>query len=57
MDFVIVDQFVDRTNHAREMSFFEPGIVVHIGFAHPVCTHLTHALFYRMRSLKIAGAS
>ncbi len=37
MDFVIADQFVDRTNYARDMSFFEKGIVAHIEFAHPVC--------------------
>ena len=27
LDFVLVDQFVDRTNHAREMTFFDKGIV------------------------------
>src|SRR4030042_517623 len=36
LDFVAVDQFIDRTNHAREMSFFSKGIVAHIVFAHPV---------------------
>src|SRR4030042_2280860 len=36
LDFVVVDQFIDRTNHAREMSFFSKGIVAHIVFAHPV---------------------
>ncbi|MFA5090149.1 MAG: S-methyl-5'-thioadenosine phosphorylase [Candidatus Omnitrophota bacterium] len=45
MDFVIVDQFVDRTNYAREMSFFEEGIVAHIGFSQPVCLQLRNALF------------
>ena len=27
LDFVVVDQFVDRTNHGRDMSFFDRGIV------------------------------
>lgn len=45
MDFVVPDQFVDRTNYARDMSFFDDrGIVAHISLAHPVCgvlgTHL-----------------
>ncbi|MFA5115099.1 MAG: S-methyl-5'-thioadenosine phosphorylase [Candidatus Omnitrophota bacterium] len=40
MDFVVADQFVDRTNHARDMSFFEEGIVAHIEFSHPVCEEL-----------------
>ena len=34
---VIPDQFVDRTNQARRMTFFGDGLVVHIPFAHPVC--------------------
>ncbi len=45
MDFVIVDQFVDRTNHARQMTFFNGGIVSHISFAHPVCNELVDLLF------------
>ena len=40
LDFVAVDQFVDRTNHARKMTFFDQGIVAHIVFAHPVCDEL-----------------
>ncbi len=38
-DFVIVDQFLDRT-FAREKSFFGPGLVAHVGFAEPVCPRL-----------------
>lgn len=45
MDFVVIDQFVDRTNHAREMSFFTQGIVAHTMFAHPVCNELASALY------------
>lgn len=45
MDFVAVDQFVDRTNYARDMSFFENGIVAHIEFSHPVCEELRGILY------------
>jgi 5'-methylthioadenosine phosphorylase len=36
-DFLIPDQFIDRTNQARKTTFFENGIVAHVGFADPVC--------------------
>ncbi len=36
LDFVIPDQFVDRTRH-RVDTFFGDGLVVHIGFGEPVC--------------------
>ena len=42
-DFVIVDQFIDRT-FAREKSFFGPGCVAHVSVAHPVCPRLGDAL-------------
>ncbi len=45
LDFVVVDQYVDRTNHGREMSFFGDGIVAHISFSHPVCQELSDMLF------------
>jgi len=45
LDFVVVDQFVDRTNHARNMTFFEGGIVAHIVFAHPVCQDLAKVVY------------
>ena len=38
-DFVIVDQFIDRTI-AREKSFFSTGCVAHVSVAHPTCPHL-----------------
>ena len=44
LDFVIPDQFVDRTNQARKYTFFDEGIVVHIGFAQPVCSNLVQTL-------------
>lgn len=41
-DFVVVDQFIDRT-FAREKSFFGPGLVAHVSVAHPTCTRLGRA--------------
>lgn len=38
-DFVIVDQYIDRT-FAREKSFFGTGCVAHVGFSHPTCPRL-----------------
>lgn len=36
-EFLLPDQFVDRTNQARKTTFFGQGIVAHISFAEPVC--------------------
>ena len=41
-DFVVVDQFIDRTM-AREKSFFGPGCVAHVSVAHPTCPRLSDA--------------
>ena len=41
-DFVIVDQFIDRT-FAREKSFFGTGCVAHVSIAHPTCPRLSDA--------------
>jgi 5'-methylthioadenosine phosphorylase len=46
MDFVIPDQFVDRTR-GRVSTFFGQGLVAHIGFSHPICPQLA----------KVAGAA
>jgi 5'-methylthioadenosine phosphorylase len=39
LDFVIPDQFVDRTR-GRVSTFFGDGLVAHIGFSHPICPQL-----------------
>ncbi len=41
-DFVIVDQFIDRT-FARDKSFFGTGCVAHVSMAHPTCSRLGDA--------------
>jgi 5'-methylthioadenosine phosphorylase len=42
-DFLVVDQFVDRT-FARAKSFFGKGCVAHVSMAHPVCDRIGDAL-------------
>ncbi|MCU0910716.1 MAG: S-methyl-5'-thioadenosine phosphorylase [Rhodobacteraceae bacterium] len=42
-DFVMVDQFIDRT-FAREKSFFGTGCVAHVSVAHPTCPRLSAAV-------------
>jgi 5'-methylthioadenosine phosphorylase len=39
-DFVIVDQFIDRTR-TRPLSFFGPGCVAHVSLADPTCPRLS----------------
>jgi len=54
LDFVVPDQFVDRTNKTRESSFFTDGIVAHVGFADPFSDELRQIL---IESAKEAGAT
>lgn len=42
-DFVIVDQYIDRT-FGRATSFFGPGCVAHVSLAHPTCARLSALL-------------
>jgi len=44
LDFVVPDQFIDRTNRTRQASFFTGGIVAHVAFAQPVSSELTDVL-------------
>ncbi|MDG2402475.1 MAG: S-methyl-5'-thioadenosine phosphorylase [Amylibacter sp.] len=39
-DFVIVDQFIDRT-FSRDKTFFGPGCVAHVSLAKPTCSRLS----------------
>src|SRR5213595_609753 len=43
LEFVIPDQFVDRTRH-RIDTFFGDGVVAHVAFADPICTQLAEAV-------------
>ena len=53
-DFVIPDQFIDRTTH-RVATFFGDGIVAHVAFGDPVCA--TTAITFRdaCRSAGVVG--
>ena len=48
LDFVIPDQFVDRTRE-RVSTFFGDGLVAHVSFAHPVCPQLSRVAFAAAR--------
>jgi 5'-methylthioadenosine phosphorylase len=43
LDIVLPDQFYDRTK-TRISTFFGEGIVVHVSFAHPVCSQLADVI-------------
>jgi 5'-methylthioadenosine phosphorylase len=47
LDLVLPDQLIDRTK-ARPSTFFDDGIVAHIGFADPFCSDLTDHLAAEM---------
>src|SRR5664280_357589 len=51
-DFVLIDQFIDRTKRGFEHTFFGRGIVAHIAFADPICEELRRLLLKAARSLK-----
>jgi 5'-methylthioadenosine phosphorylase len=53
-DFVIPDQFIDRTFH-RESTFFGQGIVGHIAFGDPVCEVVGKAIAGACESVGVVG--
>jgi 5'-methylthioadenosine phosphorylase len=54
-DFVIPDQFFDRTN-GRASTFFGDGLVAHISFADPVCTEMGGVLEASCRAAGVKAA-
>ena len=52
-DFVVVDQFIDRT-FKREKSFFGKGCVAHVSMADPVCGRLAELA---LEAAKASGAT
>ena len=44
LDFVVPDQFLDRTNRNRQASFFTDGIVAHVSFGDPVDAQICNIL-------------
>ena len=53
LDFVVIDQFVDRTNSGRKTTFFDQGLVSHIVFSHPVCPQLSAGIYAAGKSLNL----
>ena len=51
-DFVLVDQFIDRTRH-RPDSFFDQDVVAHVMFADPICDPLRRVLVETAREIGI----
>ena len=51
-DFVLVDQFIDRTKRDLEHTFFGRGIVAHIAFADPICEELRALLLQAAKACK-----
>ncbi|MFT5586291.1 MAG: 5'-methylthioadenosine phosphorylase [Cognaticolwellia sp.] len=41
---VLIDQFIDRTKGVRPVTFFEQGVVGHVGFGDPICETLRRYL-------------
>ena len=44
LDMLVPDQIIDRTRGSRPSTFFEKGIVAHVGFADPFCAQLRTVL-------------
>lgn len=53
-DFVIPDQFFDRTRH-RIDTFFGDGIVAHVSLADPICNELAEAFATGCRKIGVVG--
>ena len=51
-DFVLVDQFIDRT-YLREKSFFGKGCVAHVSLAHPTCNNFSQIILEIGKKLNI----
>ena len=55
-DFVIPDQFIDRT-YARVSTFFGDGIVAHVGFGDPVCATVASVFKQACDAVGVVGKS
>jgi 5'-methylthioadenosine phosphorylase len=53
-DFVIPDQFIDRT-YARASTFFGEGIVAHVAFGDPICAVVAQSLEDACRQVGVVG--
>ncbi len=53
-DFVVPDQFIDRTFH-RISTFFGDGVVAHVGFGDPVCSEVANAFVKSCQQNGVVG--
>jgi 5'-methylthioadenosine phosphorylase len=53
-EFLVVDQFVDRTRH-RIDTFFGNGVVAHVAFADPICPQLAEIVTSACKKAKVVG--
>src|SRR5437763_7684343 len=53
-DFVIPDQFIDRTIH-RASTFFGEGVVGHIAFGDPICPEVVQAIHGSCKQVGVTG--
>ena len=51
-DFVVVDQFIDRT-FAREKTFFDENLVAHVSAAHPTCGGLSDLIMKATENMNL----
>lgn len=54
-DFVIPDQFIDRTAHRRCTTFFSDGIVAHVAMAEPIAEEVADILFDACQELDLTA--
>jgi 5'-methylthioadenosine phosphorylase len=54
LEFLIPDQFVDRTRH-RVDTFFGDGVVAHVAFADPICPQLADAVAAACTKANVVG--
>ena len=55
-DLVVPDQLIDRTRQ-RSNSFFDEGMVVHVGFAEPYCQVTSQAILNAARGMDLTAHS
>ncbi len=53
LDFVVPDQFVDRTHQARPSTFFSGGIVAHVAMAHPIDEQIARVLVESVKKIGV----
>ena len=56
LDFVIPDQFIDRTRH-RVDTFFGDGLVAHVGLGHPICEEVAKVAAEACKRAGVNGKS